>query len=113
VRFGKVNASFGAGRWEGKLEVMNARQAKLLFFGLIVLVTLLFFLHVPSGGFQAQNGPTTPENNLRLALIGLLLLLDAGVISVSVDTSLNSVMGHVSPVFPHFPAASNGISLRC
>jgi len=113
VRFGKVNASFGAGRREGKLEVMNARQAKLLFFGLIVLVTLLFFLHVPSGGFQAQNGPTTPENNLRLALIGLLLLLDAGVISVSVDTSLNSVMGHVSPVFLHFPAASNGISLRC
>jgi hypothetical protein len=113
VRFGKVNASFGAGRREGKLEVMNARQAKLLFFGLIVLVTLLFFLHVPSGGFQAQNGPTTPENNLRLALIGLLLLLDAGVISVSMDISLNSVMGHVSPVFLHFPAASNGISLRC
>jgi len=92
---------------------MSSRQAKLLFFGLAMLVTLLFFLPVPSGGFQAHNGPTTPENNLRLALIGLLLLLAAGAISVSIGHSLNSVMDHVSPVFLHFPAASNGISLRC
>jgi hypothetical protein len=92
---------------------MSATQAKLLFFGLAVLVTLLFFLHVPSGGFQAQNGPTTPENNLRLVLVGLLLLLGAGATSISIDPSSNSVMGHVSPVFLHSPAASNGISLRC
>ena len=112
MRFRKANASFEAGCGKGRLEAMSARQAKLLFFGLAVLVTLLFFLHVPSGGFQAQNGPTTPENNLRLALVGLLLLA-AGAISVSMDPSSNSVMGHVSPVFLHSPAASNGISLRC
>jgi hypothetical protein len=92
---------------------MSATQAKLLFFGLAVLVTLLFFLHVPSGGFQAQNGPTTPENNLRLVLVGLLLLLAAGATFISTDPSSNSVMGHVSPVFLHFPAASISISLRC
>jgi len=92
---------------------MSATQAKLLFFGLAVLVMLLFFLHVPSGGFQAQNGPTTPENNLRLVLVGLLCLLAAGAISVSMDPSLNSVTGHASSVFLHSPAASIGISLRC
>jgi hypothetical protein len=56
---------------------MSARHAKLMFFILIVLVTLLFFVHVPSGSFQARNGPTTPVNNLglRVALAGLLLLL--------------------------------------
>ena len=93
---------------------MSARHAKLLFLGLIVLVTLLFFLHVPSGGFQTKNGPTTPVNNLRAALAGLLLLLAGGTISVSVHLSLNSTMGHVCPVLLHSPAASsNGISLRC
>ncbi|HEV8491866.1 MAG TPA: hypothetical protein VGR76_06330 [Candidatus Angelobacter sp.] len=93
---------------------MSATQAKLLFFGLAVLVTLLFFLHVPSGGFQAHNGPTTPENNLRLALVGLLLLPAAGAIAVSMDRSFNSVMGHVSAAFLHSPAPSSiGISLRC
>jgi hypothetical protein len=93
---------------------MSTRHAKLLFFGLMVLVTLLFFLHVPSGGFQAQNGPTPPVNNLRDALVGLLLLLAAGTVSVSLDLSSNSTMGHVSPVFLHPPAASSiGISLRC
>lgn len=92
---------------------MSARHDKLLFFGLIVLVTLLFFLHVPSGGFQAQNGPTTPENNLRDALVGLLLLLAAGTISIPITFSWNSMIGRVYPVFLHFPAVSQGTSLRC
>jgi hypothetical protein len=62
---------------------MSARHAKLMFLILIVLVTLLFFVHVPSGGFQSKNGPTTPVNNLdlRVALAGLLLLLGLGGIS--------------------------------
>jgi len=93
---------------------MSARQAKLLFLSLIVLVALLFFLPVPNGGFQAHNGPTTPVNNLRAALAGLLLLLAGGTISVSIGLSLKSMMGHVSPVLLHSPAASSiGISLRC
>jgi len=109
-----VNASFEAPAGKGKLEIMSARQAKLLFLGLIVLVTLLFFLHVPSGGFQSQNVPTTPVNNLRVVLAGLLLLLAAGIISVSIGLSLNSIMGHVFPVFLHSPAASSiSTSRRC
>jgi len=99
---------------EGRFEVMSVRRDKLLFLGMIGLVTLLFFLHVPYGGFQARNGPTTPVNNLRAALIGLLLLLAAGTASVFIDRSLNSMLGHVFPAFPHSPAAcSIGISLRC
>lgn len=93
---------------------MSVRHDKLLFFGLIGLVALLFFLHVPNGGFQARNGPTTPVNNLRTALVGLLLLLAAGTTSVFIDSSLNSMPGHLSSVFLHSPAAcSIGISLRC
>jgi len=99
---------------EGRFEVMSVRHDKLLFFGLIGLVTLLFFLHVPNGGFQARNGPTTPVNNLRAALVGLLLLLAAGTTSVFIDSSSNSMLGHISSVFLHSPAAcSIGISLRC
>ena len=101
-------------RGKGKLEVMSARQAKWLFFGLIVLVTLLFFLHVPSGGYQAQNGPTTPVNNLRIALAGLLLMLLVGRIADSSDRSCNSMMVYLFPALLHSPTASSiGISLRC
>jgi hypothetical protein len=95
---------------------MSARHAKLLFLMLIVLVTLLFFVHVPSGSFQARNGPTTPVNNLdlRVALGGLLLLLSLGGIAVSRCVDLNSTVGHFFPTFLHSPSASSiGISLRC
>lgn len=93
---------------------MSARQAKLLFFGLIVLVTLLFFLHVPSGGFQAQNGPTTPVNNLRIALAGLLCVLQMGRITAAASRSFNSMMVYLFPALLHSPAPSSiGISLRC
>lgn len=93
---------------------MSARQAKLLFFGLIVLVTLLFFLHVPSGGFQTKNGPTTPVNNLRLALACLLFVFLVGMVRASASRACNSMVVHLSPALLHSPAASSiGISLRC
>jgi hypothetical protein len=104
-------------RLPGKVnKAMRARHAKLLFLMLIVLVTLLFFVHVPSGSFQARNGPTTPVNNiiLRVALCGLLLLLRLSGIAVSHDLALNTPVGHFSPIFLHSPSASSiGISLRC
>jgi len=93
---------------------MIARHAKLLFI-MIVLVTLLFFVHVPSGSFQARNGPTTPVDNLnlRFALAGLLLSLVAGSIAVR-RLLLNSQVSHFSPIILHSPAVSFvGISLRC
>jgi len=93
---------------------MSARQAKLLFFGLIVLVTLLFFLHVPSGGYQAQNGPTTPVNNLRIALAGLLFVFLVGRIAAPAGRSCNSMVVHLSSILVHSSAAGRaGISLRC
>ena len=93
---------------------MSATHAKLLFLGLIVLVTLLFFLHVPSGGFQAHNGPTTPVNNLRVALAGLLFVLLLGRIAVSAGRSCSSMMVYLFPALLHSPAANSiGISLRC
>jgi len=94
---------------------MSARHAKLMFFILIVLVTLLFFVHVPSGSFQARNGPTTPVNNLdlRVALAGLLLLLALEGTAFSRWIALNSV-GHFSPIVLQSPVASAiGIALRC
>jgi len=84
---------------------MSARCDKLLFLLLIVLVTLLFFVQVPSGGFQAKNGPTTPVDNLRLALPGLLLSLAAGT-GISICMALSPVAGY-SLVFLHSPAASS------
>lgn len=95
---------------------MSARHTKLLFLMLIVLVTLLFFVHVPSGGFQSKNGPTTPVDNLgfRVALGGLLLLLGISGNAISSCLSLTSTVGHFSPIFLHSPAASSiGIFLRC
>lgn len=93
---------------------MSVRQAKLLFFVLAVLVTLLFFLHVPSGGFQVQNGPTTPVNNLRIALAGLLFVLLVGRIAASANRSFNSMAVYFFPMLLHSPAPSSiGISLRC
>jgi len=93
---------------------VTARHAKLLFL-MIVLVTLLFFVHVPGGSFQARNGPTTPVNdlNLRFALAGLLLSLAVGFAAVS-RLFLNSRVSHFSPTFLHSPATGAiGISLRC
>jgi hypothetical protein len=94
---------------------MSHRYAKLLFVLLIVLVTLLFFLHVPSGGFQSKNGPTTPVENLnfRLALAGLMLSLAFSVAMAS-RPALNSMAIHFSPIFLYSPAASPiSTSLRC
>ncbi|MBZ5491260.1 MAG: hypothetical protein LAO76_10045 [Acidobacteriia bacterium] len=94
---------------------MSSRHAKLMFLILIVLVTLLFFVHVPSGGFQSKNGPTTPVNNLdlRVALAGLLLLLGLGGIAFSRCLALNPVC-HFSPIALHYPDASIiGVALRC
>lgn len=42
---------------------------------MLVLVTLLFFVHIPDGSFQARNGPTTPVDRVLGAAIGWLLLL--------------------------------------
>lgn len=112
---GKANISFKLRAGEHKLEVMSARQAKFLFLVLIVLVTLLFFLHVPSGGYQSKNGPTTPVDNLnlRLALAGLLLSLAVNVAMAS-RLAMNSLSSHFSLVFPQSHTAdSTGISLRC
>lgn len=93
---------------------MSARQTKWLFFGLIVLVTLLFFLHVPSGSFQARNGPTTPVNNLRIALAGLLFVLLLGRIAVPTSLSCNAMVVYLFPALLHSQAArSIGNSLRC
>lgn len=101
-------------RYEGKVEIMSARQVKLLFFGLIVLVTLLFFLHVPSGSFQARNGPTTPENNLRVALAGLFFVLLVGRITASASRSFHSMVVYLFPALLNSPApGSISVSLRC
>lgn len=99
---------------KGRIKTVNARHAKLLFV-MIVLVTLLFFVHVPGGSFQARNGPTTPVNDLtlRFALAGLLLSLSVGIAAVS-RLFLNLRVSHFSSIFLHSPAASAiGISLRC
>ncbi len=96
------------------MKLMSATQIKWLFFGLIVLVTLLFFLPVPSGGFQAQNGPTTPINNLRIALAGLLLVLLLERIAAPTSRSCNAMVVYLFPALLHSPAPSSiGISLRC
>ena len=99
---------------KGRIETVSARHAKLLFL-MIVLVTLLFFVHVPGGSFQARNGPTTPVKDLtlRFALAGLLMSLAVGVAAVS-RLLLNSRVGRFSPLLLHSPAASAiGVSLRC
>ena len=93
---------------------MSARHAKLLFLVLIVLVTLLFFLHVPNGSFQARNGPTTPVNNLRIALAGLFLLLVAGTTVVPSCRPRASILVGLLPALPCSSAARSGVtSLRC
>ncbi|HYX53069.1 MAG TPA: hypothetical protein VE783_06440 [Candidatus Limnocylindrales bacterium] len=54
---------------------MNRRHSKLLFVLLLVSVTLLFFIHLPSGSFQSTNGPTTPVSDWRMLLITLFAIL--------------------------------------
>jgi hypothetical protein len=93
---------------------MSARKAKLLFLLLIVLVTLLFFFHNPQGGFQSKNGPTTPINNLRFVIAGLLLLLAGKWLSASLLTLADSTLTGVFTVSPSpFPAMTCSTSLRC
>jgi heme A synthase len=93
---------------------MTTRHARLLFLVLIVLVTLLFFVHLPDGSFQSKNGPTTPVNNLRFAVICLFVALAVGRIVAYGDGPFASAGAHWFPTLQHSPAASSaGISLRC
>jgi hypothetical protein len=93
---------------------MNAKQAKLMFLLLIVLVTLLFFVHVPNGGFQSKNGPTTPTNKLQLLVVSLLLLVAGWRNSESLLTVASSSWPRHSaaPLHALFTLTSN-TSLRC
>jgi hypothetical protein len=54
---------------------MSSRHKTWLLVVLLVSVTLLFFVHLPEGGFQARNGPTTPLGPSKLALLVALALL--------------------------------------
>jgi hypothetical protein len=94
---------------------MTDRHAKLLFLLLIVLVTLLFFVHVRYGSFQAQNGPTTPVNNLRFAILCLFVALAVGRIVMAYrDGPLATANVPLLSTPPHSSASSSaGISLRC
>lgn len=93
---------------------MTDRHAKLLFLLLIVLVTLLFFVHVPYGSFQAQNGPTTPVNNLRFAILCLFLALAVGRIVMAYrDGPLATAVPLLSTPLHSSASSSAGISLRC
>jgi hypothetical protein len=58
-----------------KLSLVNRHLSRLLLAALLVSVTLLFFVHVPVGSFQATNGPTTPVSHWRLLLLSLLVIL--------------------------------------
>jgi len=93
---------------------MSARPAKTLFLLLIVLVTLLFFFHAPSGGFQSRNGPTTPVDNLRFTVIVLSLLLAAGTVATSGYPLTNPILIRLSPILAHSPFANPvSLSRRC
>ncbi len=93
---------------------MITRHAKLLFLLLIVLVTLLFFVHAPNGGFQSKNGPTTPINNLRFLFVSLLLLLAS---LCSSEFLAGSPLARLARLFTGAPDPSftlnRSTSLRC
>jgi len=93
---------------------MSARPAKTLFLLLIVLVTLLFFFHAPSGGFQSRNGPTTQVDNLRFAVIVLSLLLAAGTVATSGYPLISPILIRLSPILAHSSFAGPvSLSRRC
>lgn len=95
-------------------EKMSGTHAKALLFLVIVLVTLLFFFHAPSGGFQSMNGPTTPLTNLPAAVIGLLVLLASGSMAASCFALAAPVLVLSSADLPPASALrSISLSLRC
>ncbi len=55
---------------------MSTRH-KILFLLMLLLVTLLFFVHIPDGSFQARNGPTTPVNRVLGAALAYFLIFFA------------------------------------
>jgi len=93
---------------------MSARHAKPMFLLLIVLVTLLFFVHVPNGGFQSKNGPTTPTNKLQLFVVSLLLLVAGWRNSESLLTVASSTWPRHSAATLHaWLTLPSSTSLRC
>jgi hypothetical protein len=89
-------------------------KTKLLFLLLIVLVTLLFFVHSHQGGFQSKNGPTTPINNLRFVIAILLLALAGKRLSVSLFAFRRTILAFLLLPPLHSPVALTGsTSLRC
>lgn len=93
---------------------MSTRNAKLMFVLLIVLVTLLFFIHVPNGGFQSKNGPTTPINKLQLLAVSLLFLLAfwqlSGIFPAAASLNLARRSAGLAPASLAFTVST---SLRC
>ena len=91
-----------------------SRRSKMWLFVLLVSVTLLFFVHVPQGGFQARNGPTTPVGPWKLALFSALILLLTGYVIASDRGEGEPAMMHsdANPILSS-PAVFLSISLRC
>jgi hypothetical protein len=89
-------------------------RSKTWLFVLLVSVTLLFFVHVPQGGFQARNGPTTPVGPWKVALFSALILLLAGYVIASDRRADEPAMMHsgATPILLA-PAGLLSISFRC
>jgi len=116
VRLEATNSTIGAESipFAGNIVAMAAKHAKLLFVLLIVLVTLLFFVHVPNGGFQSKNGPTTPTNKLQLLVVSLLLLAVYARSSESLLALAWSSLGRLGGTpLNFFHTSIVGTSLRC
>ena len=93
---------------------MSYRSKTWLLVVLLLSVTLLFFVHVPEGGFQARNGPTTPVGQSKLALFLALILLLAGCVIASdrrADEPALMLSGR-TPIRPA-PTCLCSVSLRC
>ena len=93
---------------------MSFRHKSWVLAVLLLSVTLLFFVHLPEGGFQARNGPTTPVGPSKLALfVALALLLFSHIVAslqrVAETAWVNLVTINVVPE----PAGLFRIPLRC
>ena len=102
--------------WHTSLLMWAARNRSTTIILLLLAVVVLFFVHAPSGGFQATSGPhsTLQELSFHWKILALVIFLADITLRTFLLVSLQIRIRAPQPKFLLLPMFANDIcSLLC